>query len=58
MDLPEADLETVLVDLTDLPISAIAGYDVGDFGPSVKVILSQVDRPRKNIGTGNPGRVD
>lgn len=56
MDGPE--VETTLVDLSDASLDQVwHQYDAMQ-GP-VKLLLSQVERPRYNIGnTGPPGRAD
>jgi hypothetical protein len=55
---PDIDIETLLVDLKMLSIVQIEDRDPREFESSARVILQQVDRPRKNAGTGPPGRVD
>ncbi|GIJ48980.1 hypothetical protein Val02_58660 [Virgisporangium aliadipatigenens] len=52
------ELETDLIDLTTLPISALRTFDEELLAPSVQRVLVQVQRPRNNIGTGPPGRAD
>jgi hypothetical protein len=52
------DLETDLIDLTALPISAVRTVDEAILAPSMQRVLRQVERPRNNIGTNPPGRAD
>jgi len=54
----ENDIETFLVNLEEFSISEIENRDVREFESSARIVLQQVDRPRKNAGTGPPGRVD
>jgi hypothetical protein len=59
VNLPETGVETMLIDLEDVPLSAVAACDTDAWSGSVSMVLAQVDRPRKNIGgSGPPGRVD
>lgn len=58
VEVPEPTIETGLIDLVDVSISVLASYDTDVLRPSLSTVLAQVDRPRKNIGTGPPGRVD
>ena len=58
MSQPENDIESFLVDLEEISLLEIESRDAGELESSVRVILQQVDRPRKNAGTGPPGRVD
>jgi hypothetical protein len=55
---PDYEIETLLVDLRELSILQIEDCDAQDFESSARTILQQVDTPRKNAGTGPPGRVD
>jgi hypothetical protein len=58
MDLFPEDIETDLLDLTEIPISDLRVYDDDLLTRSMRRILSQVERPRANIGQGPPGRAD
>ena len=58
MSQPENDIESFLVDLEEISLLEIESRDAGELESSVRVILQQVDRPRKNAGTSQPGRVD
>jgi hypothetical protein len=55
---PYDEIETLLVDLKEFSVPQIEDCDAREFDSSVRMILQQVDRPRKNAGTGPPGRVD
>jgi hypothetical protein len=52
------DVETDLVDLTDLSLSALRSCDASLLAGSMARLLRQVERPRVNLGTGPPDRVD
>jgi hypothetical protein len=53
------DVETELIDLTDIAFAALRGCDATWFAPSLRRLMHQVERPRANIGnTGPPGRDD
>jgi hypothetical protein len=58
VEVPESAIEAGLVDLENVPLSELENYSDTLLGPSLSTVLGQVDRPRKNIGTGPPGRVD
>lgn len=59
MDLSPADVETDLVDLSEVSLATMYRCDRGALADSVKHLLEQVDRPRSNLGgAGPPGRVD
>lgn len=59
MEIPDSGVETVLIDLANVPIASLVDYDLDVLGPSLSAVMAQVDRPRKNIGnTGPPGRAD
>lgn len=54
-----AQVETDLVDLSEVSVSTLRLCDRAALSASVEVLLHQVDRPRVNIGgDGSPGRVD
>lgn len=54
----EASVETELLDLSEVSLSVLRLIDYAVLSSSVHRILAQVDRPRANIGTEPPGRVD
>jgi hypothetical protein len=58
VEIPDSGVETVLIDLANVPIAALVDYDLDVLGPSLSAVMAQVDRPRKNIGSGPPGRAD
>ena len=58
MDLFPDDIETDLLDLTEIPISELRNCDSDLLARSMRRILLQVERPRANIGQGPPGRAD
>jgi hypothetical protein len=58
VDLFPESIETDLIDLTELPMSALRTCDRDVLAHSMKRILVQVERPRTNIGQGPPGRAD
>jgi len=51
-------VETDLVDVSWLPLSLFETCDPAELAASRRRVLSQVDHPRANLGTGQPGRVD
>lgn len=52
-------LGTMLVDLSEFSLEHLPERGVADVEASTRIVLSQVDRPRRNTGgTGPPGRVD
>ncbi|MDI6103335.1 hypothetical protein QLQ12_32475 [Actinoplanes sp. NEAU-A12] len=59
MDLSPADVETDLIDLSEVSLATLYRCDHAALEDSVERLLAQVDRPRSNLGgTGPPGRVD
>jgi hypothetical protein len=59
VDQSQADIETHLVDLQDMPLDALRNCDPKQFSPYLERLLRQVTRPRYNLGgAGPPGRVD
>lgn len=59
MEQSPAGVETELVDLSALPISALREFEAAELEPSMRRVRAQIERPRANIGnTGPPGRVD
>jgi hypothetical protein len=59
-DAPDAvdTVETDLVDVSQLPLSLFETCDPSELTASRRRVLSQVDHPRANLGSGPPGRVD
>src|SRR5262249_45502083 len=51
-------IDTELIDLTTITISALRNCDEEMLEPSMHRLLVQVRRSRANIGSGPPGRVD
>lgn len=52
-------VETEMIDLTAISISALRTCDEAELALSMRRVLVQTMRPRANIGgTGPPGRVD
>jgi hypothetical protein len=59
VDLSPADVETDLIDLSEVSLSTLNQCDHATLAESVEHLLTQVDRPRSNLGgAGPPGRVD
>jgi hypothetical protein len=62
MDAPETmnseTVETDLLDLSSLSLEAVGSIDPSVLGPALDALRSQIDRPRTNIASGPPGRVD
>jgi hypothetical protein len=57
--LSRTDVETELIDLSEVSLSTLDRCDRAALSPSIERLLKQVDRPRANLGgTGAPGRVD
>jgi len=52
------DVRTNLVDLTETSFEDLRGYDDAIFEPSLIRFLRQVERPRANVGSGQPDRID
>jgi hypothetical protein len=48
------DIETQLADLSGVSISALRSVDAGMLRPSLRRIVEQVERPRANVGGGDP----
>jgi hypothetical protein len=52
-------VETELLDLSEVSLSVLRQIDDAVLSSSVRRIMTQVDRPRANLGgSGPPGRVD
>jgi hypothetical protein len=59
VDLSPADVETDLIDLSEVSLATLNQCDHATLADSVEHLLAQVDRPRSNLGgAGPPGRVD
>ena len=58
VDQSNADIETRLVDIRDMPLRELRDTDRERLSPYIEELLQQVCRPRYNLGTGPPGRVD
>jgi len=59
VDLTPADVETDLIDLSEVSLAPLNQCDQATLADSVKRLLTQVDRPRANLGgSAPPGRVD
>ncbi|MEN3613728.1 hypothetical protein AAH979_29785 [Plantactinospora sp. ZYX-F-223] len=52
------DVETELVDLSNDSLATLAGRDQELLTRPLQRVMDQVERPRSNIGSGPPGRVD
>jgi hypothetical protein len=55
---PAEDVQTDLVDLTEASFEDLCGCDDALFEPSLDRFLRQIERPRANIGSGQPDRID
>ena len=58
MDHPAEDVSTDLVDLNETSFEDLAGYDDAIFTRSLTRFLRQIERPRANVGSGQPDRID
>ncbi|MBU2667889.1 hypothetical protein KOI35_30695 [Actinoplanes bogorensis] len=59
MDQSSQDVETELVDLSEVSLGMLRSTDPELLNESMSRLLEQVARPRLNIGNGGPpGRVD
>lgn len=58
MDRRPGEIRTSLVDLTNASIEDLRHCDGGLIEPSLRRLLRQIERPRVNLGSGPPGRVD
>jgi hypothetical protein len=58
VDQSHADIETQLVDIQDMPLGKLRESKRAQLEPYLEVLLRQVRRPRNNLGSGPPGRVD
>jgi hypothetical protein len=59
VDHPSEDVETELVDLSEVSLGGLRASDPELLNRSVSRLLRQIARPRLNLGTsGPPGRVD
>jgi hypothetical protein len=58
VDLSRGDVETELIDLSDIFFSMLRGWDTELLASSLRRVMNQVERPRANIGSGPPGRID
>lgn len=55
---PDDGLETDLPDLCDVGLDELRPQSRDAFEPFRQQLLSQVERPRINLGSGPPGRAD
>jgi hypothetical protein len=51
-------IETEVIDLSEMSITDLRFCDEAALTPSLSRVLHQVERPRLNIGSTGPGRVD
>jgi len=58
VDYPAEDVSTDLVDLTETSFEDLWGYDDAVLAPSLARFLRQIERPRANVGSGPPDRID
>jgi hypothetical protein len=58
VDHPAEDVSTDVVDLTHTSFENLKGYDDAIFAASLARFLRQIERPRSNVGSGQPGRID
>ena len=58
MDHPPEDVPTDLVDLTETSFEDLRNYDDAVLAPALKRFLKQIERPRSNVGSGPPDRID
>jgi hypothetical protein len=54
----ESTMDTLVPDLDDVPLGALRERDGGRLAPYQLSVLSQVERPRANLGSGPPARRD
>jgi hypothetical protein len=52
------DIQAELIDLTEISIEELHRSNRVELESSLCRILGQIDRPRVNIGSGQPGRID
>jgi hypothetical protein len=50
--------ETELLDLSEISLAELPHQPAELLAPYLKVLFSQVERPRYNLGSAPPGRVD
>ena len=58
MDHPAEDVQTDLVDLNETSFKDLCGFDDALLKPSLTRFLRQIERPRANVGSGSPDRID
>lgn len=58
MSQPIPDVESDLVDLTEVTLADLPGYDDQLLSPTMRRLLQRVDDPESNIGGYNPQRID
>ena len=56
--MPPDDVASELVDLSGLTLDDILGMSDDELDAAFAALLSQVERPRFNLGSGPPGRAD
>jgi hypothetical protein len=57
-DAAYGQIETEVIDLSEMSITDLRICDEAVLTPSLRRVLRQVERPRLNIGSTGPGRVD
>ena len=58
MDETPADIDTEMIDLSDVALDRLATADPDELQPALSQTVLQVAKPRVNQGSGPPGRVD
>ncbi len=59
MDSSSSELTSELLDLTDVSVLELRSYPAQALEPCLRRLLTQVERPRLNVGTsGTPARAD
>jgi len=52
------EIETQMLDIQGMPLSELGECDQAQLAPYLEMLQQQVQRPRHNMGSGPPGRVD
>ena len=53
-----SEIETQLADLSEISLEQLRRQRTEALEPFLRILFSQVERPRFNLGSGPPGRVD
>jgi FXSXX-COOH protein len=55
---PPADIESDLIDLTEVTLADLPTYDERVLAPALRRLLRRIDQPDSSVSSYNPQRID